>query len=103
MPIMRKEEEIDTLKAKLADLEDWARRNNVKFRGVSEMVLLADLHRYIQQLISTLLPDIPHREVIVNRAHRLPKPNHLPDNVPCDIFARIHFYHIKDELMQSAR
>lgn len=42
-------------------------------------------------MIFTLLPSIPKREIVVGRAHRLPKPSHLPDNVLRDVIAKIHF------------
>lgn len=38
----------------------------------------------------------------VDRAHRLPKPSHIPEKLPRDVRARIHFYGVK-ELMQYTR
>lgn len=43
------------------------------------------------------------REIVVDRAHRLPKPLFLPEKVPRDVIARVHFYHVKEALMQRAR
>lgn len=54
-------------------------------------------------MMSDLFPKIPHQELTIDRAHRLPKPLHIPEKLPRDVIARIHFYHIKDLLMQSAR
>lgn len=97
------EDEIQAIKSKMADLEDRSRRNNVKLRGVSESVMPADLRKYVQQFISALLPETLEREVIVDRAHRLPKPKHLPEKVPRDVIARIHFFHVKEDLMRYTR
>lgn len=52
------------------------------FRGVAETILPADLHNHIQQLIATLLPEVPNREIIIDRVHRLPKPPFLPEKGP---------------------
>lgn len=44
------DDEVTTLAAKLADLEDRNRRNNVKLRGVQESVQPSELSSYVQQL-----------------------------------------------------
>lgn len=36
----------------------------------------------MQRFIATLLPEVFEAEFVVDRAHRLPKPSHLPDKVP---------------------
>lgn len=95
--------DLNAIKSKLADLEDRLRRNNVKFRGVAETVLPNDLRRYLQKMTMTLLPDTPEHEVVIDRAHRLPKPAHLSEHVPRDVIARFHFFQVKDNLMQFAR
>lgn len=50
-----------------------------------------------------MLPEAPGTEIIVDRAHRLPKPKFLPDQVPRDVIDRVHFFHIKDDLMRFSR
>lgn len=97
------EEEVSALTAKLADLEDRNRRNNVKFRGVPESVSPAELSSYVQQLLKAVLPTSTTHDLVIDRAHRLPKPKALPDSIPRDVIARIHFFHIKEDLMQTAR
>lgn len=97
------EDEVESLKAKLADLEDRNRRNNVKFRGIPESVVPSELASYIQSLIKAVLPSTTTHDLIIDRAHRLPKPKGLPDAVPRDTIARIHFFHVKEELMLTAR
>lgn len=39
----------------------------------------------------------------VDWAHRLPKPKFLPEKVPRDFIACIHFFNVKDKLMRYAR
>lgn len=69
-----KDDEIEFMKSKVADLEDRSRRNNVKLLGVAESVSPSSFRQYVQEFIATLLPNTPDREVIVDRAHRLAKP-----------------------------
>lgn len=91
------------VRAKMADREDRSRHNNVKIRGIPETILPADLNSYARKLISTLLPDLPPVETIIDRIHRLPKPPHLPAEVPRDTLMRIHFFHTKDMLLAQPR
>lgn len=79
------QEELKAMKIKMVDLEDWASRNNVKSGGISELVSPSELQSYIQQMITTLLPDTTTHEVTVDRARQLPKPPLLPDTVPCNV------------------
>lgn len=97
------EDEMSSLAAKLTDLEDRNRRNNIKFRGVPESVPPADLVPFLQRLIKSVLPEVTTHDLVIDRAHRLPKPKSIPESAPRDVIARIHFYHIKEELMQTAR
>lgn len=97
------EEELKQLKLKVADIEDRSRRNNIKFRGIPEAVKPADLTSFLQQLMMKTIPELTAADVTIDRAHRLPKPAHIPDTVPRDVIARIHFYHVKDQLMRYSR
>lgn len=49
------EEEIKSILAQLADLEDSNRRNNIKLRGIPESISTPDMTPYIQ-LIKKILP-----------------------------------------------
>lgn len=97
------EDEVKHLKMKMADLEDHARRNNVKFRGIPENVKPLELKRFLKDMIKKLMPTIPHQQLEIDRAHRLPKPPHISEKLPRDVIAKIHFYEVKDQLMQYAR
>lgn len=92
------EDELKAMRLKMADIEDRACRNNIKFRGVPESIKPAELTAYLQKLMTTALPD-----VIIDRAHSLPKLSFLSDKIPRDVIARIHFYHVKDQLMRYAK
>lgn len=85
-------EEIQYLKAKVADPEDRSRRNNNKFRGITEIVKNSDLVPFIQQLFLKIVPLLPPSDLLINRTHRIYKPKHLPASVSRDVLARIHFF-----------
>lgn len=97
------EEELRVMHLKMVDIEDRACRNNVKFRGVPESVKPAELTAYLQKLMMSVLPSLGPADIIIDRAHRLPKPSYLPEQIPRDIIARIHFFHVKDQLVRYAR
>lgn len=54
-----------------------------------------------QKCITILLLDVPANEIKVDRAHRLPKPPIFQNTAQCD--SRIHFYHVKEQLIQLFR
>lgn len=85
------EDEVASLTAKLADLEDRNRRNNIKLRSIPESVP-PELTPFIQQLIKAVLPRTSKHDLLLDRAHRLPKPKSLPESVPRDVIMRIHFF-----------
>lgn len=96
-------EEMDKIKAKIADMEDRSRRNNVTIRGIPESILQHDLCQYVTQLFNTIMPDLSDLDLTADRIHRLPKPSYLSDNIPRDVIIRLHFYHVKDRLIKATR
>lgn len=49
--------------AKLADLDNRSRRNNIKLRGIPETILPVDLPRYAKELMHIIIPEVPPRDV----------------------------------------
>lgn len=96
-------EDIEWMKAKITDLEDRSRWNDLKIRGMPVSVQPSALKEYFIQFMSTLLPDTAPGELTIDRIHRLPKPPHLPDTVPRDTIVRIHSFHVKENLMRTTR
>lgn len=96
------DDEMEKLKAKSADLEDRSRWNNVKLTGIPESVLNTQLNKYTCNLIWASLPSVPTSEILID-IHHLPKPSYFPDNIPRDVIVRVHFYHVKDQLMTNFR
>lgn len=100
-----KEQTEDTMwvKAKLADLEDCSRRNNIKLRGVPESVTLNELQKFAGDLIATLLPEVSQIERLIDRIHRIPKTKHLEASIPRDVLMKIQFFPTKEKLLTKAR
>lgn len=96
-------EEQAWVQAKLADLEDGSRHNNIKLRGVPESIQPADLPRYAKELMHTILTDASPRDRNINRIPRISKPPHLTASVPRDILIRVHFFHNKEKRLSYAR
>lgn len=96
-------EDITWIKDKLADLEDRSRRHNLKLRGIPEDVPPTQLLQCVQTLFSTLVPEASAHDLLVDRIHRVPKPSFLPDTIPRDLLLRMHFFHIKDRVLQASR
>lgn len=97
------EDEIRLLTTKLADIEDRNRRNNIKIRGIPESVSGPELIPYIQQVMTSLLKSSSKQDLILDRAHRLPKPKNVPASAPRDVIMRVHFFHVKEALMRISR
>lgn len=60
-------EERRWLKAKIADLEDWSHRNNLKLRGVPETVQPVKLQYYAKDMFSTLPPEVTLLDLAIDR------------------------------------
>lgn len=98
-----REGENEWIKAKLADMEDRPRRNNLKIRGIPESVQQSDLSLYAATMFKSLLPSLTDLDVTIIRIHRLTKPSHLSDQIPRDVLLRLHFFHAKEHLMSIMR
>lgn len=99
----RHEEELEWIKAKLADLEDHSRRNDLKIRGIPETIKPTALKYYFIKLMSDILPEAPATKLIIDHIHRLPKPPHLSNKFPRYTIVRIQFYLIKVRLILATR
>lgn len=96
-------DDIVWLKSKVADLEDRSRRNSIKIRGIPGSVKTPELTAFMTNIIKEALTDLPLEEVIIDRIHRLRQPRHIPEKLPRDTIARIHYYKVKEKLMYVTR
>lgn len=93
----------NTSVSRLNSLEDRSRQNNLKLRGVPELVQAADIKKFTTDLFMVLLPETSPIELTIDHIHWVPKPPYLPNTIPRNIIMRIHFYHIKEQILHKAR
>lgn len=96
-------EDLCPMTAKNNDLEDRSIWNNIKFCGIPESIKPAKLTTYLQHLFLKLLPHLTTIDLTIDRAHRIPKPQYLPTDVPRDVLALINFYHLTDQILRAYR
>ncbi|CAH2322311.1 Hypothetical predicted protein [Pelobates cultripes] len=96
-------DKITLMEHKLANLEDRSRSNNLRLRGVPESVTQAELPAYVRGLLRAYGLVVPPDMLQVGRAHRVPRPRHLPDTTPRDVLIRIHYFHIKEHILHESR
>lgn len=89
--------------AKIADLEDRSRQNNLKLRGVPESVPAQELKQYAKDLFHTLVPELTPLDLTIDCIHRIPKPSFLSTEVPRDVLMRVHFFPAKEQILRKSR
>ncbi|CAH2252804.1 Hypothetical predicted protein [Pelobates cultripes] len=97
------ENKVRFLEGKIADNEDRDRRNNIRLRGVPETIGPQDLTKFVQKLFKTLIPTLEEADLLLDKTHRLHKPRHLPASIPRDVITMVHYFLVKDQLMQASR
>lgn len=94
-------DEVARLSAKVLDLEDRSRRNNIHIRGILECVQPDSLRPLLTDLMALTLPNCSQLDFTIDRIHRIPKPKNIPSQALRDTIACIHFYHVKDDLLRA--
>ncbi|CAH2274437.1 Hypothetical predicted protein [Pelobates cultripes] len=95
------EDRLALAESRLEDIEDRARLNNLRIRGVPESVQPADLQAYVRGHLGAYAPEVPSDMLLLDRVHRLPRPRHLSDSAPRDILLRAHYFHIKEHILRK--
>ncbi|CAH2225287.1 Hypothetical predicted protein [Pelobates cultripes] len=97
------QEQLRQLEEAQEDLNNRSCRNNVRIRGIPETVTIEALGPTLRELFCGLLPEATPAELLLDRVHRAlraPMPNATQ---PRDVIIRVHYFHIKEALMQAAR
>lgn len=91
--------------AKIDDLENRSRRNNLRVMGIPESVLASDLPKYLVELFSPLLRaggDVEGEKIHIERAHRVgSKP--LTDSRPRVVLVKLLHFPQKETVLRTAR
>lgn len=90
------------LKAKGADLEDKSRRN-LKIRGIPETVQAAQLPHFVREQFKAVVPNLTPEDLTINRIPHIPKPSFLSPEVPRDVLMQIHFFQVKEKILEAFR
>lgn len=84
------------------DGENRSRRNNIRVRGLPEATSGSDLRATIVAIFNRLLDKPPTDELELDRVHRVQGPRRGDDPAPRDVLARVHYYTIKEEILQKS-
>ncbi|CAH2300976.1 Hypothetical predicted protein [Pelobates cultripes] len=95
------EEWLEKQELKNMDLEERSQCQNLRVRGVPEDVQATDLMAYLTGMFQALAPDIPANMFLMDRAHRVAKPQYLPASTTRDVLTKLHYYHVKEALLRS--
>ena len=85
------------------DQENRARRNNIRVRGLPETVESKDLASVVIAIFNGLLQKDKEAIIELDRVHRALGPKNPNINYPRDVICRVHFFAVKDAIMQAAR
>lgn len=85
-------------------LEGHSRRNNIKIFGIPEGEENNNPTDFVQALIPKLLGENSfNNAVLIDRAHRAPRPRPTDGAKPRAIFARVHFFKEKELILRLRR
>lgn len=89
-------DDIVWLKAKVADLEDRSKRNNLKVRGIPESITMSQLPYYVRDAFLTAIPTLFSADLTIDCIY-------IPASVPRDVLLRVHFLKVKEQLLNTFR
>lgn len=92
-----------SLISQMDDQENRNRRNNIRLRGVPELVRPQDLIPSLTKLFNNILGKDPGDRIEFDRAHRALRPQNADSSRPRDVVCRVHLYSLKEEVMRKAR
>ncbi|CAH2250909.1 Hypothetical predicted protein [Pelobates cultripes] len=70
----------------------------VEFTENIQQTMAAQIHT-----LTALTPEIHPDQLLIDRAHRLRRPKHIPDTAVRDVIVRVHFFHVKKKLIRASR
>ncbi|CAH2282484.1 Hypothetical predicted protein [Pelobates cultripes] len=70
---------------RMAEQEDAGRRNNMKIRGISEVIPEAELAQAVERLLANILPPTRANKITLANIFRIPKPPRAPTGATKDV------------------
>ncbi|XP_041441901.1 golgin subfamily A member 6-like protein 22 isoform X1 [Xenopus laevis] len=103
--IQEQEKKMADISRKMEDQENRNRRKNIRIRGVPESIQNEDIKTFLQQIFNNILNKDKDKvtEIQIERAHRIQKPNRVPQDEPRDILCCLMSYAIKEEILRKAK
>ncbi|CAH2314865.1 Hypothetical predicted protein [Pelobates cultripes] len=95
--------ETDYLHAKVNELEDRSRQNNIGVKVIPDSIQPKELEEYLKAKMRSVCPNLSDKDLKIDRIHRLLKPNSAPQDAPKDRIARIHFFTVKEDFLLALR
>ncbi|CAH2283315.1 Hypothetical predicted protein [Pelobates cultripes] len=65
--------------------------------------LLETLNTSLLHQFKELIPEVDPDLLVIDRIHRVGRPKHIPISSPRDVLMRIHYFHVKDQIMKASR
>lgn len=84
------------------DLENRSRRNNIRIRGLPEATMQDQLAPTVAGILNQYLGRDPAAELLLDRVHRVAGPISSTQERPRDVLCRVHYYHLKEEILRKA-
>lgn len=50
-----------------------------------------------------LVTPLKRTDITIDRVHRITKPAHFHPDIPRDILVRVHYFHVKERILQAAK
>uniref|UniRef100_A0A8B9HH37 L1 transposable element RRM domain-containing protein n=1 Tax=Astyanax mexicanus TaxID=7994 RepID=A0A8B9HH37_ASTMX len=95
--------QLEATEAKLAELEDRSRRSNVRLVGLLEGSEGDDPVGYIQKAIKSWFPSLAHKEMEIERAHRIYRKSKDGRNTPRVFIFKFLRYQDRQSLLKASR
>lgn len=99
--VKRLSEELKNTQNRCDSLEGFSRRNNLRIVGIKESVEGSRPTEFIAGLLKDTLA--LEEKPLLDRAHRSSRPKPQEGQRPRDFILRVHFFHVKMEIIRRAR
>ncbi|CAH2305918.1 Hypothetical predicted protein [Pelobates cultripes] len=94
---------IAALEEGIEDLNNRSRRNNIRVRGLPEIVTSYQIQATLTDLFKRILPEASAQDLMMDRAHSALCPLVLNQDTPRDVIVHMHRFPIKEQPVQRVR